>query len=181
MAKEKRKSFLLYESQRGMIGLLGEAERAALLSAIYDYAVTGSYEPLPSAATEVAFAAIRMQLDLDAQRYDEICAARRSAGDTRWKKEKEEKKDEKPPLTAAQKVKVGKKSKSKSKVQNANACKCTYDDDEDDDKDNDVDEDDDDDERRAKGGGSFDTDAFFGAALRRSYEKRDKDDAKKTT
>ena len=72
-------------------------------------------------------------------------------------------------------------SKSKSKVQNANACKCTYDDDEDDDKDNDVDEDDDDAERRAKGGGSFDTDAFFGAALRRSYEKRDKDDAKKTT
>ncbi len=177
MAKEKRKSFLLYESQRGLVGLLGEGERAALLTAIYDYVATGAYEPLPTAAAEVAFTAIRMQLDMDAARYDAICTVRRTSASARWEKEKEGKKEENPLPGTPKKQKAASKARQNGKAKDANACKCTYDDD--DDKDDDVDEDDDDDECRARGGGSFDTDAFFAAALRRSYDKGDGDGAKK--
>lgn len=178
MAKEKRRSFLLYESQRGLVNLLGEAERAALLTAIYDYAATGEYAALPTAAAEVAFTAIRMQLDIDAERYDAICTVRRTSASARWEKGKKEEKDEKPLPSAPKKKKAASKAKPKTNAKDANACKCTYDEDED--EDDDVAVDDDDDERRAKRSGSFETDAFFAAALRRSYERGTKEDAKKT-
>ncbi len=178
MAKNQKKSFLLYESQKSLITLLGEAERAALLTAIYDYAVTGEYRALPTAASEVAFAAIRMQLDMDAERYDEICTVRRASASIRWEKEKKGEKDEKPLPSTPKKKKAAPKAKPKVNAKNANACKCTYDEDED--EDDDVDGDGDDDERRARSSGSFETDAFFEAALRRSYGEKGVPNAKKT-
>ena len=75
MARERKKSFLLYESQRSLVSLLTEPERAALLMAIYDYVATGKAEKLPTVAAEIAFAAIREQLDIDAARYYGVCAA----------------------------------------------------------------------------------------------------------
>ncbi len=144
MAKNQKRSFLLYESQRGLIALLGEPERAALLTAIYDYAVTGTYSPLPTAAAEVAFTAIRTQLDLDAARYDEVCSVRRTSANARWEKEKEGEKEEKPPKKSPKKKKAEEKIREKPDAEDANACKCTYD--EDDDVDEDVDEDEDENE-----------------------------------
>jgi hypothetical protein len=166
LAKEKRKSFLLYESQRGLVGLLGEAERAALLSAIYDYVATGEHEPMPSAAAAVAFAAIKVQLDIDTERYEEICESRRAAANARWEKEQ---KEEKPLPEAPKKEKGAPKTKPKRKESGKSGCKCTYND-ADTDADNDADADANTDaERRAKGGGSFDTDAFFEIASQRSF------------
>ena len=168
MAKEKRKSFLLYESQRSLIGLLGEAERAALLTAIYDYVATEEHAPLPTAAAEVAFAAIKVQLDIDTERYEEICESRRAAANARWEKEQ---KDEKPLPKVPEKEKGAPKTKQKRRGLSKSGCKCTYND-ADADTNTDADADANTDaERRAKDGGSFETDAFFAAALRRSYKE----------
>ena len=173
MAKERKRSFLLYETQRGLVNLLGEGERAALLTAIYDYVATGEHAPLPSVAADVAFAAIKGQLDIDAERYDEICEVRRAAANARWEKEQKDKKEEKPLPEPPKKQEGKKRSEKKAKGKSGSGCKCTYND-TDTDTDNDTDNDNDNDnERRASGRGSFETDAFFAAAVRRSYEGRD--------
>lgn len=177
MARERKKSFLLYESQRGLVELLGEAERAALLTAIYDYVASGSYSPLPTLAADVAFTAIRTQLDIDADRYREICELRRGAANARWEKGQNAAKPHPKSQGEGEGSKMGQRS-------GVDRCKCTYTD-TDTDTDTDADTDTDTDivadavaAARSKRRGSFETDAFFEAALRRSYEGGEKNDKK---
>ena len=99
MARERKKSFLLYESQRSLVSLLTEPERAALLMAIYDYVATGKCEKLPTVAAEIAFTAIREQLDIDAARYYGVCAA----SEEKTRKHRKSRKTPKNPLEGDEK------------------------------------------------------------------------------
>jgi hypothetical protein len=102
MQRSKR-SFVLYYGQRDMLEALTLRERGQLLTAIYDYAVTGVQPPLRGAVL-VAFQAIRAQLDCDRERYDAVCEENRRRASLRWQKEKTPAKGsptEAPPIQAS--------------------------------------------------------------------------------
>lgn len=79
MAKEAKRSFVLYYDYREHIALLTDEERGRLFMALLDYGETGE-EPELEGAALMAFSFIRSQLDRDAARYNEKCRKRSEAG-----------------------------------------------------------------------------------------------------
>lgn len=79
MAKEKKKSFILYIDYREHLDLLSDEERGKLFTALFDYAESGS-EPDLTGAARMAYSFIRSQMDRDAASYAETCRKRSEAG-----------------------------------------------------------------------------------------------------
>jgi hypothetical protein len=79
MAKEHKKSFVLYYDYRNHLALLSDEERGRLLMALLDYAENGK-EPDLAGAALMAFSFIRSQMDRDAAKYAETVQKRREAG-----------------------------------------------------------------------------------------------------
>ncbi|WNX85945.1 DUF6291 domain-containing protein [Agathobaculum sp. NTUH-O15-33] len=74
-----RKAFMLYFDYREHLELLTDAERGALLTALFEYAEHGRESELAGAA-KMAFSFIRAQLDRDADKYSERCERNRENG-----------------------------------------------------------------------------------------------------
>ena len=74
-----RKAFMLYFDYREHLELLTDAERGALLTALFEYAEHGREGELAGAA-KMAFSFIRAQLDRDADKYSERCERNRENG-----------------------------------------------------------------------------------------------------
>ena len=79
MAREDKKSFVLYFNYRNHLALLTDEERGKLLMALLDYGETGA-EPELEGATLMAFSFIACQMNRDAQKYEETCRKRSEAG-----------------------------------------------------------------------------------------------------
>lgn len=79
MAKEEKRSFVLYYEYREHLQILTDEERGKLLMALLDYGATGEAQPLDGAA-RMAFSFITSQMDRDAERYAEKCKKRSEAG-----------------------------------------------------------------------------------------------------
>jgi len=79
MAKEAKKSFVLYYDYRQHLSMLTDEERGRLLMALLDYGETGKLPDL-SRAEMMAFSFIAAQMDRDAAKYAEIVQKRREAG-----------------------------------------------------------------------------------------------------
>ena len=78
MAKETKKSFVLYYDYREHLALLSDEERGRLLMALFDF-IDGK-EPELTGAALMAFSFIRTQLMRDAEKYAAICRKRSEAG-----------------------------------------------------------------------------------------------------
>ena len=76
---ERKESFILHTSQYECIEDLPVEDKAALLDAIYRYAISGEVGQLPVGAS-VAFKFIRRRLDEDYEKYQKICERNRSNG-----------------------------------------------------------------------------------------------------
>ena len=76
---ERKESFILHTSQYEAIECLPVEDKAALLDAIYQYAISGEVGNLPTGA-KIAFNFIRIRLDEDYERYQKICERNRSNG-----------------------------------------------------------------------------------------------------
>ena len=79
MAKDDKRSFVLYYDYREHLQILTDEERGKLLMALMDYGVTGEHQKLEGAAL-MAFSFITSQMDRDAERYAEKCKKRSEAG-----------------------------------------------------------------------------------------------------
>ena len=77
---EKRKdSFILYEEYYEPIKMLSTTDKGLLLTALYEYHMTGKVIELPQMA-RVIFQFIKQRMDYNQSRYKEICEARSAAG-----------------------------------------------------------------------------------------------------
>ena len=105
MAKEDKRSFVLYYEYREHLQILTDEERGKLLMALLDYGATGETQKLEGAAL-MAFSFITSQMDRDAERYAEKCKKRSEAGKQggrpRKAKETESATDKPNALTKAQ-------------------------------------------------------------------------------
>ena len=72
-------SFVLYHDLREPLELLSDEERGRLLSAIFEYSMTGAL-PEFSGALQLAFAFVRTALDRDAAAWEDKVQKRREAG-----------------------------------------------------------------------------------------------------
>ena len=79
MAKEEKRSFVLYYDYRIHLQILTDEERGKLLMALMDYGEKGK-EPEFEGAALMAFSFITLQMDKDAERYAETCRKRSEAG-----------------------------------------------------------------------------------------------------
>lgn len=79
MAKEAKKSFVLYYDYRQHLSILSDEDRGRLLMALLDYGETGA-EPDLDGAARMAFSFIASQMDRDAAKYAETVQKRREAG-----------------------------------------------------------------------------------------------------
>lgn len=79
MAKEAKKSFVLYYDYRQHLSILTDEERGQLLMALLDYGENGT-EPTLGGAARMAFSFIASQMDRDAAKYAETVQKRREAG-----------------------------------------------------------------------------------------------------
>lgn len=89
MAKEKGKaSFILYFEYKDYFEQLSVEERGELITAIFDYVVTGETKKLKG-ASEMAFAFIRAQIQRDLDKYEERCRVNKENGALSHKGKKE--------------------------------------------------------------------------------------------
>lgn len=76
---ERKESFILHTSQYECIEDLPVEDKAALLDAIYRYAISGEVMQM-SVGASVAFKFIRRRLDEDYEKYQKICERNRNNG-----------------------------------------------------------------------------------------------------
>jgi hypothetical protein len=77
---EKRKdSFILYEEYYEPIKMLSTQDKGLLLTALYEYHMTGAIIELPSAA-KILFQFIRQRMDYNQQKYREVCERNKANG-----------------------------------------------------------------------------------------------------
>lgn len=87
----KKDSFVMYTQWRELIFPLSKDAKAALLDIIFAYAdlefpdpvlaeIEGELEPVDKAQVRILENLITGQMERDAQRYEEVIAARRAAG-----------------------------------------------------------------------------------------------------
>ena len=79
MKSKNNDSFILHTSQYEAIRELSVEDKAALLDAIYMYAIGDKVENL-SGAVGMAFSFIRIRIDEDLKHYNEVCEKRKNAG-----------------------------------------------------------------------------------------------------
>ena len=85
----KHESFLMYTSLKKNIACLSLKEKGMLLDAILDYA--GGMEKCAveknlSNSTKIAFSFVSNQMDVNFEKYDQICEKKRKAANKRWGK-----------------------------------------------------------------------------------------------
>ena len=141
MAKEDKRSFVLYYEYREHLQILTDEERGKLLMALLDYGATGETQKLEGAAL-MAFSFITSQMDRDAERYAEKCKKRSEAGKQggRPRKAKETESATDKPNAPTKAQEKAKKANAFSEKQ-TKAKKADTDTDNDNDTDNDTDND----------------------------------------
>ena len=86
----KPKAFLLYPNQWAALSRLSEVKLGMLLAAIYDYLNNPDDEARIEARldneTAIAFHFLRLQIDIDFEKYEQIVEKRRNAAQKRWAK-----------------------------------------------------------------------------------------------
>ena len=80
MARQEKKSFILYHSYDKQIRLLSREERGDLLTAIFDYEITGKQPRELSLGAEILFSVISTALDRDREAYEEMCRRQSERG-----------------------------------------------------------------------------------------------------
>lgn len=77
---EKRKdSFILYEEYYEPIKMLSTQDKGLLLTALYEYHMTGTIIELPAAA-KILFQFIRQRMDYNQEKYREVCERNKANG-----------------------------------------------------------------------------------------------------
>ena len=85
----KHESFLMYTSLKKNIACLSLKEKGMLLDAILDYAdgmEKCAVEKNLSNSTKIAFSFVSNQMDVNFEKYDQICEKKRKAANKRWGK-----------------------------------------------------------------------------------------------
>ncbi len=86
----KPKGFLLYPNQWAALSRLSEVKLGMLLTAIYDYMNNPDDDSRIEARldneTAIAFHFLRLQIDIDFEKYEQIVEKRRNAAQKRWAK-----------------------------------------------------------------------------------------------
>jgi len=77
--EKKKDSFILYEEYYEPIKLLSTTDKGLLLTALYEYHMTGNIIELPSAA-KILFQFIRQRMDYNQEKYKEVCERNRENG-----------------------------------------------------------------------------------------------------
>lgn len=114
MAKESRKSFLMYYDYRQHLAILSDEDRGKLLMALLDYGENKT-EPNLNGAALMAFSFIAGQMDRDAEKYERTVQKRREAGQKGGRPPKSEDKpneDEPDPEKTEQSEKQNKAEKA---------------------------------------------------------------------
>ncbi len=75
-----KKSFILYGSYYEQVMMLSVEERGQLLTAIYEYQISGEVSVEMSPIAAMAFAFVRSDMDRDNAKYEERCAKNRANG-----------------------------------------------------------------------------------------------------
>lgn len=81
--KDKRKSFLLYNDCRPAVESLTDADAGQLFKAILAYTDEGR-EPGRGSPAYPLFLFFKVQLDRDAEKFEEVCKKRSEAGKKGW-------------------------------------------------------------------------------------------------
>ena len=77
---KKKTSFIIYESFYEPIKSLSDEKMGKLFRAIFEYRINGTTE-VPEDIT-IAFSFFKNQLDIDTQKYEEVCKKRAISGST---------------------------------------------------------------------------------------------------
>lgn len=85
-----KKSFLMYKSWAPIFAELNEADAGALIKMIFSYQTEEGYEPEGSSILKAIFSMMRMQLDENDERYEEIVKVRSEAGKKGGRPKKEQ-------------------------------------------------------------------------------------------
>lgn len=83
MSNHNRPGVMFYFELRPCLKRLSMAEKGALFEAILDYGQDGVL-PEFAGSMAVAWDFIQPRIDLDGQRYDDLCQRRRAAALKRW-------------------------------------------------------------------------------------------------
>ena len=93
MARQEKKSFILYESYETQFGLLSLEQRGELITAIFAYERSGIPPEGLSPVVEMAFSFIRGALDRDREEYEEVSRRNSENGKKGGRPKKTEKTD----------------------------------------------------------------------------------------
>lgn len=77
--EKKKDSFLLYEEYYEPIKMLSTQDKGLLLTALYEYHMTGEVIQLPAAA-KILFQFIRQRMDYNQEKYKEVCNRNKANG-----------------------------------------------------------------------------------------------------
>lgn len=75
-----KESFVLYTSQYEAVAELSTAQKGELFDALFQYVKTGEEPNFSDRETKMAFNFMRIQIDRDNAKYEEVCERRRAAG-----------------------------------------------------------------------------------------------------
>ena len=81
-----KESFVLYTSQYEAIADLSVQQKGELFDALFQYVSTGNVPTFTDPATRMAFNFMRIQIDRDTNKYEDVCNKRREAVNKRWEK-----------------------------------------------------------------------------------------------
>ncbi|MBE6876866.1 MAG: hypothetical protein E7496_09155 [Ruminococcus sp.] len=86
---DKKKSFILYLDRKKELDMLTDEQAGKLFKAVYQYAEDGKEPEFGELVLTVMFSVFRSQMDMNAEKYAEICKKRSENQHKRWEKQKE--------------------------------------------------------------------------------------------
>lgn len=81
-----KESFVLYTSQYEAVADLSVQQKGELFDALFQYVRTGDTPKFTDPAIRIAFNFMRIQIDRDSNKYEDVCNKRREAVNKRWEK-----------------------------------------------------------------------------------------------
>ena len=134
---DKRDGFVIYSSYAEKFEDLTDEQFGKLIRSVCDYQKTGVMPKIEDKSIRIAFKVIKYELDVNSQKYEEICEKRKKAIQARWEKKTESDEDtkntneykcievntndtDKDKEKEKDKVKVKEKDKEKDKENNIN-------------------------------------------------------------
>ena len=93
MAEKGKESFLLYTSYKEKFEDLTDEQFGKLIRLMIDYAIDGEVAKIEDKQLRLAFKVVKVEMDVNAEKYGKACKKKQEAQERRWKKEAENKKE----------------------------------------------------------------------------------------